>query len=698
MNPLLIALLLSAEPFTDDELKSIEEYNGQVSGMADRAVIKGKIPWCDGPFLGDPSWDHGRMRRAIGTRVPQADAFVQLCELPDDPSYQKAAALAVQKVMNEYGDKKQAPAIERIKKWIVAWKNEKDGVQPSEEEKFAFTENSFNVAKAEPGVEAVQPGSIDWCDGIDVDDDRWDANRIGRTVGGQYGIDGTVQGAAHLCLRKDDATWKQEGAYVLQKWINWTGQSKADAIKSLNARGKPAFVEQQKALCKALELDPEASGSEAVFGKAKLAFFGCSNELAPQWQERKVVDDLRFSLDPLAEVPSEIVRAAYLFSAVPSPTEWPDTFPSKDASENTPLLRYAMVQRDFQQLDEAALGKELADAPYNDAARVIANENLAKLRRAQKAYAEAVEKMTKKDEDLAQILVKAPVQGAAAWDKAAAQWKAELARSNAFETKLGQPSRKALKGCMKELRPDAQKLIKAMKSTDYKELIAKLSTDLAASLLLSRLAVCAAYEKINGLSGPLADIVSKGRDVRGPRTAAYYAIIDALAEAKKDRPKLVLQLENFSLWDNQSLPNRYRGEFEFSGALPYDPEQTGARGTVASISKVAEGVQLTFKHTSYSYPEANCVDDKYHPLRIESNGTISYAQHCKYTGKMLTMNTTPSPVVIAPELATGVKAGVYVNARELSTRSKSGPWFAAVDFTKRSASDKKVETFYGFDL
>src|SRR5690606_4776046 len=134
--------------------------------------------------------------------------------------------------------------------------------------------------------------------------------------------------------------------------------------------------------------------------------------------------------------------------------------------------------------------------PYNDAARVIANENLAKLRRLQRVYAAAVEQLTKKDDDLKQILVKAPAKGYAEWDSTAAKWKAEFKRSNDFEAKLSQPSRKVLKGCVKELRSDVQKVVKAMKAADYKELVGKLSTDPAAGLLLSRLAVCAAYENV----------------------------------------------------------------------------------------------------------------------------------------------------------------------------------------------------------
>ena len=40
------------------------------------------------------------------------------------------------------------------------------------------------------------------------------------------------------------------------------------------------------------------------------------------------------------------------------------------------------------------------------------------------------------------------------------------------------------------------------------------------------------------------------------------------------------------------------------------------------------------------------VDDKHHPLKIESDGRITYYQHCKYTGRTLTQDTTPRSIVV----------------------------------------------------
>jgi hypothetical protein len=142
----------------------------------------------------------------------------------------------------------------------------------------------------------------------------------------------------------------------------------------------------------------------------------------------------------------------------------------------------------------------------------------------------------------------------------------------------------------------------------------------------------------------------------------------------------------------------YRGEFDFSGSIPYDPEDTGAKGVVASAVKGPDGVEIKFKHTSYTYPEANCVDDKFHPLKIESNGTITYAQNCKYTGRTIKVDTTPRPIIVAPELATNVKPGSYTVGQEYSGRGKSGTFFGTVHYTKGSPSSKTIDTFYGFDL
>ncbi len=692
MNTLLAVVVMMVVPF---EVNDIEDVKPR--GTLDRAQLKGKAPWCTGPFLGEPGWDRGRLRRTVSGGTQFVVAAIQLCESPDDPTWQNAARVVLQKWINECGCT-QPEAEQQIVKAIAKWKKDKDneGKEPSDEDRFAFGESDFNVVQPEPGVEAVKPGPLAWCDGVDVSE-RWDARRIARTVGNQYGIEGTIEGAAHLCWRRDDATWQQEGAYVLQKWMNWTRQSKAEAERSLKARVKAdAFKAQREALCRALELSPEISGAEKAFGEARRVFFACSTrDNQALWQENAYVDDLGFYMDPLGEPPSEVVRLVWLFNALDNP--WGRELPSKDAMENASLLEFAVAQRDLQQFSQAALDKELSAEPYNDYARVLANELVARMKGMQKVYEAAIDKVTKGDADAADLFKAAPRKGASDWEKVASQWKAEIARSNAFELKLGQPSRKALKGCSAELRGDVGKVIKGYKLTDYKALVGKISTDPIANLLMSRLAVCAAAENVGGLSGALADLVQKGRGLRGPRSMTYYAVVDALAAALKDRPRMVFSLSTFT-YRQPSLAQLYGREFNFSGSIPYDPEDTYAKGSVASSAKVPEGVQINFKHSSYTYPEANCVDDKFHPLKIESNGTISYAQNCKYTGRMLKVDTTPRPIIVAPELTTNVKPGVYVVGQEFTERGKNGTVMGTVHFTKKSPTEKKIDTFYGFDL
>ena len=135
---------------------------------------------------------------------------------------------------------------------------------------------------------------------------------------------------------------------------------------------------------------------------------------------------------------------------------------------------------------------------------------------------------------------------------------------------------------VEQAQKDAEKLLRSYKETTYNGLISKIGSDPIASLLISRLSVCDAVDGIYGISGALADLVKNGRDLRGPRTATYYALVEAVAAAHQDRPRLLLQAESF--WFNgpgdaaPTLHRLYDGEFKFSGGAPRDPEKNAIRG------------------------------------------------------------------------------------------------------------------------
>jgi hypothetical protein len=670
--------------------------------MVDAAVHKpGRIPWCPpGKWKGEV-WNKGRLSRSVHGR---AEAMVgttwmngleQICQWADDPSWQKQATFVVQAVMN--AEKcSQDEAVEKIKKWTAANKKarENEGKEPTDEERFAFHESNFNEEKPDPGVATAKIGAqIPWCDAAGKITDRWDPGRISRTVGAKYGISGTIEGALHLCQRPKDTSWKTEAQFVLQKWMNWTKQSQPDAEASIRARIQiEKFASEQEALCKATEISPELGGEAKAYAVGHRIFFGCNSDKEEMWRGASIGWDERdavaFYFDADDKLESEIIRLVWLFSQTGDPTA--NELPSKDASTNARLLEYAVASQDYGAIDMKALGTVTSAAPYNSSyAKAVVNETVSILKWRKKMFDEAVDKLIKQGGDeYASILRDAPKKGFQEWQKISAPWKAELERSRAFEKKLGNPSRKALTGCAAELTPDAQKLIKGYKKTEYNELVNQIASDPIAQLLFSRLAICFAHEKVFGGSGALRDLVTKGRDLRGPRSMAYYAIVDALVEALKDRPKLLLSVQSF-YFRTSNLVKAYSNEFNFSGGMPYDAEKTDAKGIVAELKKSGDAMEIVFKKQKYTYPEYDCHDTR-KPIRITSDGRIEYEQDCRATGKMLSQDTTPRPVKIHPSLATGVSAGVYVV-------TNGGDQGVAV-YTKKKADDKKIQTFFGFAL
>lgn len=687
------------QPLTDDDMVVVKP-----EGMNDAAVHKpGRIPWCaPGPWKGAEVWDKGRLRRAVNASNGRAEwsagttwanGIEQICQWADDPTWQRQATYVVQMVMNST-KLSQEEAVEQIKKWNAknAEARAKEGREPTDEERFEFHETHMTKVEADPGVDTAKIGAtIPWCDGIKITD-RWEPGRIGRTINTQYGIDGVIEGGMHLCQRPKDASWRMQAGYTLQRWMNWTKQSQADAVASLKVRmNSDKFKADQEATCKALEVGPEVGGEAKTYALAHRSFFGCNDHKEELWRASRGWDDgsLTFYFDADEQLESEFIRLAWLYQQVGDPGD--KKLPANNASDNFDLLKYAVASQDFAGIDTKALDKLLSKAPFNTPfAKVVTNETVATLKWRKKFYDTAIDQLIKTGGDeYADILRAAPKKGFAEWKKVTAPWKAELDRSRAFEKKLSNPSRKALAGCAAELMPDAQKLIKGYKKAEYNEVVNQVASDPIASLLLSRPSVCFAYEKVFGGSGALKDLVQKGRDLRGPRSMAYYAIVDAVVNALKDRPKLLLSLSNYH-YNTRNLVAIYSEEFRFSGGMPYDPEKGYEKGFVKEVKKEGDALRVVFKTEKLRYPEYNCRDTR-KPIRITNDGRIEYEQYCVATGKMLTQDNTPQPVKIHPMLAAGVKPGAYIVANGGSDSS-------VVVYTKKKADDKKILSFFGFSL
>lgn len=558
-----------------------------------------------------------------------------------------------------------------------------------------FNEHSYQVVDPAPGVARAQIGDKPaWCDAAKITD-QFEPSLIARTM--KNGVTGISVAALQICQRPTDPTWKTQAGYILQAWMNTTYLPQAEAEQTLRQRiQKQKILDDKRALCAALTYSPELGGEAKAFGAAYRLFFGCDEEKEfPLWAWTRpgTESDVGYYLDAAAQPKSELLRMYWLFHFTMHPDR---VFPSKDPMENRQLVLYAASQVDFDRIDVAAIERELQGAPWNDYARLVARESAGVLKGRQRLYEEAIAKMIKDDPDYTRILRDAPKAAYAEWEATAQKWKGELARSAAFEAKLSAPSHRGLKGCAPALHKDAEALVRSWKLYDWKELRDKVRMDPFALLLLNRLSVCDAVDEIHGTSGAFRDLVIAGKELRGPRTVALQATLEAIADARNDRPRLLFVIPGFASRD-YTLPERYAQEFSFDGADDYNPEERGSAGVVGAVTKVADGTFVTFKPTRIAWPELDCKDTS-KPLRILSDGRIEYQQSCRPTGRTRYQDTTPTPIVLSPGLEAQVKPGVYLVAWLSNARAKNHQAFGAPVFVKRAQADKRLLAFYGFDL
>lgn len=698
--PLLLSIAASASLARADALTKDELHVVKPQGTADTAVHKpGRIPWCDATYAGE-TWEYRRVLRAIhgdAEWVPDTNwerGLEHMCQFADDPLWQRQATYVVQAAMNSDTDKTQDEVVARIERLIAASQKERANAdkEPTDEDRFAFAPMHLQPVAPERGVDtATIAGAVPWCDGVKVAE-KWDAGRIARNSSGRDGVsrDGIVESSLHLCQRPNDPTWKQKATQLLQAWMNWTKQSQAHAIASMKVRIQIDKVTAERAaMCKALVPNGELAGAGKAYALAKQKFFGCYDDrYGETWQGNLNLygDETGYYVDGSDVAESEIARLHWLLGSTSTPRT---DLPANSASDNKQLLAYAAVAADMANLDEKNAAAELTRAPFagSDLARVVVNESIATLRWRKKLYDAAIDKLASGDAAYAAILRDAAKQSSASWTKIIAPWKAELDKVLAFEKKLASTPRSALAGCSKDLAGVVEKLLKSYRSTDYLALTTKIQDDPIASILLSRIALCHGIDKLPN-AGVLADLAKKSREIRGRRSFAYYAIADKLAEVKKDRPRLLLDLANFYDPTSGGRGDREANDdIELKGSVPLDPNSVESRGVVGKVTKTATGIRVEFKKVSRMEAEIQCKDTD-RLSHIDGNGNLVWRRHCWQTGKMVKVDLTPRPQDVPAVFATNIKPGV----------------FAAIDYdgnvayVKANADAKTITTFLGYAL
>jgi hypothetical protein len=501
-----------------------------------------------------------------------------------------------------------------------------------------------------PGLEKARTGAPSWCASAKAGPSDWafdvatgiqnyrqfDHDRHHDT-GGESSL---LHAAALVCGANHPAA-QHAATEIEQLWINETGLAEADAVTSLAARIDKAKIEAARdKLCGEM---PEAEGNVDDKGNKRekriLAFahrqlMGCGNS-DPLWIQKQSIDYIQAYVDRGSVERDPLARLAWLLN------EQFGLLDVDDTPDRT-LIAYAVDQFDLHAQFADAVLRELDAAPYHGDryARLILLESLARLKLRSAQIEIAVAKVTR-DPSWKEMLVTVPQRGYAAWLAAADKQKDVLARSDAFDRKTRESG--DIHGCEAPLRADFLAILKKHKHDDVETLRAELSDDLMAGLVLQRLVTCMMDDGNAGVGEVVGRLSDAIRLVSGPRSAAYFATVDALAAQKRgQRPFDPGRIPRF---DDDSRRDR-------EDSLNFAALDMIA---IAGADKKADGVHVTFVQNKSRVMSQECADSNKID-RILPDGKVQYRRVCHDAG-MITVDQTPWPRTVPTSVAGGVRGG-----------------------------------------
>lgn len=513
-----------------------------------------------------------------------------------------------------------------------------------------------------PGIDVVAPMKPDWCGSYtrSISDNDL-APRVNLVASyfdsGEIPEKALRQLAQLACERPDDPAMQQRVAGWRQTYLNATGARDADDRAALKLRiDERRFEAQKRELCAKLEPSPEASAGERVLARARKLAFACV--------DRADVDGLGWWIDRGSEV-DEVLRAVWVshclrFRFANSKDAWPEPMHPENQA------RFATCGVDGRRLDRSKLDALLAGSTYNDYARVIGRETWSQAKATYAQLEQVYKQMATKDEAMKRLLFDAGEAGFSGWEKDYAAHKDAFDAALAFEDKARGPSKKAMKDCGPTLRKHVVDYVKA-KKPQSREDVRNAMTDDIGYVLIGSLILCDAAEGRLVTSAQEYEALrrnAKGdevhpRESRGPRLAAYNAVVSALADIVTDRARFPIPASKFIALEQP--PTESDGDTLTHMAYNLWANKSNATedewGEVATVKKTPTGVVITFKTISWMADTWDCHFTN-RIWRIGPNGEVEYEQSCKVTGKHKESKTEHS-VVIAPEVADGIKVGTF---------------------------------------
>jgi hypothetical protein len=549
-------------------------------------------------------------------------------------------------------------------------------------------EGRLKTTPAGRGVDKAPAGGPGWCNPLT---EKPYTGGFEISLDSYYGAPQTkgyalVEAARALCRNDPNEPVIHRAAQeVLQLWMNTYGLSGPDATESLRLTLDKSLNESsKKKLCDALELNAEIGGADRAFMATRRELFDCGGGISSV-AGVSPMGALVPWLDSSAKEPDEVVRLAFVSKEVHA-----IDVATGDFKEKT-LLAYAIGQFDFKALD-AKKAIAMADVePYkgNIYARVTIKETLGLTRLAMLNVEDEVKKKTEKDPDWKELIITAPQKGYSGWLAATAQYKAQLQKSAEFEQTAFGPSKKASAGCQKALKPDLVAVLKPLKKETATELVSEMNKSPIAGLLFRRFQACVAVDGDKSAAAEMTKI--KGiRVMRGPRAAAYYAVMDALGKIRADRAKFSIEERDIPIERRDILERLTDDLARGHDATAYTVWE--GKGVIKAMKKGADGINVVFAKDKQQIWSQTCKQLN-RIVMFAADGRPIYDQSC--TGKVISADVSPDPINVPEHLAEGLAPGKQVSFGVSNSQAKriSMPFEVYAD-----KQGKKLIAYYGIGL
>jgi hypothetical protein len=511
-----------------------------------------------------------------------------------------------------------------------------------------FTKEMVVKVAAVPGVATVGPWKPTWCAGVPTP--ASEANAGAGLIRHQESAnwENLQQEADAACGAIQNPAFQEQVGMFMQVWVNQTGatpQQIADLL-ALAVNGS-RWDAARKAACDSFpELDRESSARERALQKVDLAVLGCTSK---PWHVSVIGSrphDGLAHFDRGAELPSQLGGIGRMLACF-SPEVKIDLFR---------VAGWALCRHDLAQLDQRKLDAEIKARGLGDYARIVASQALAYVQLRARGYEAAFQAEIARDADVKAVLLTAAEAGWKTWATDYAANKAAVDAAFAYEDVIAGPRKSAAKGCLAGVRDNLKLAMQGRKASSAPDALA-IATSGLGPIFIAHLYACIEVDlpASRGLTYPyaypeLGKVLAWGPPARGPRTAAMVAMSKALGAILADRPNFPLGGGMLALEVTMDSGMRHGAQ-----TMP----RVDDSGEVATVKVDGDKVHITFKTVKFKDPELLCTPTRgvsmYRP-----DGTPVYNQSCKYTGKYVTIDSTPKPFYTFTPFAAGIAPKTFV--------------------------------------